>query len=324
MNNSTVQNAWDSDSIYAKALLYIEQMESCSPEEWQYGLWSALSLELLSRAALANISPVLLADYSSKDLSWMNLMYALQKEITAKKFTPKSVSITEVFKRLQTLISPSFTSEDLSFCIKHIEYRNAELHAGEAVFVDYKPSEWLPKFYKVSKILLESMGKSLDDFVSDSKTALKLLDSLDDAIKKAVDDNIKAHATVWSNKNKTEQEGCFSQATLWATKQSGHRVKCPSCDSPALLYGESFGAVKTEIEDDKIIQKQTMLPSKFECIACGLKILGFSKLSSCELGEAFSETDTYSAAEFFELYTKEELNDARREADDFFEPDFNE
>jgi hypothetical protein len=67
-----------------------------------------------------------------------------------------------------------------------------------------------------------------------------------------------------------------------------------------------------------------MLPSSFECIACGLKILGLSKLSACGLGDAFSARSTYSAAEFFGLYTEEEIEEARKEPPDHYEEDFNE
>jgi len=77
------------------------------------------------------------------------------------------------------------------------------------------------------------------------------------------------------------------------------------------------------VEDEDVIQKQTMLPSAFECIACGLKISGFSKLSACGLGDAFSEKTIYTAAEFFNLHTEDELEDARNEMPEY-EPDFNE
>jgi hypothetical protein len=90
---------------------------------------------------------------------------------------------------------------------------------------------------------------------------------------------------------------------------------------------QARGVVSTEIDDDgDIIQRQTMLPSSFECIACGLKIAGLSKLSACGLGDTFTATTRSSAAEFFNLHTDEELEEARKLAEpDFdFEPDLNE
>ena len=72
-----------------------------------------------------------------------------------------------------------------------------------------------------------------------------------------------------------------------------------------------------------MVERQTLSPSSFECIACGLRISGFSKLSACGLGNAFSAKSTYTAAEFFGLYTEDELEDARNEPPPY-EDDFNE
>ena len=167
------------------------------------------------------------------------------------------------------------------------------------------------------------MGKSLNDFVEDHALAMSLIECLEDAAAKAVTQDIKAHAKVWENKNDEDRDSAILQATTWATRHLGHRVKCPSCKSPSLLQGSPSGTVSTKVEDDEVIQRQTMLPSSFECIACGLKISGFSKLSSCGLGDAFSEKTTYTAAEFFKLYTEDEIEQARNEAPEY-EPDFNE
>ena len=71
------------------------------------------------------------------------------------------------------------------------------------------------------------------------------------------------------------------------------------------------------------MQRQTIWPSSFECVACGLRISGLSKLAASGLGNAYSATRTYTAAEFFELYTEDELEEARNEWQEY-EPDFNE
>lgn len=311
-------NPWSAETLLAKAQLYMEQMNSTVADDWQYGLWSALSLELLARAALAHISPVLLADPQN----WRNAMHALGMAPTVKKFTPTSIGTKDVLARLGELL-PDFNSEVAGFCGKHVEKRNAELHSGEIVFTGLGTAEWLPKFYRASKILLDSMGRQLADFVSDPERAIEMIASLDDAAANAVEQDIKAHAKVWSNKKEEERKDSAIQATAWATRHAGHRVSCPSCSSPAILHGSPSGTVSTTIGDDEIVQRQTMLPSAFECIACGLKIAGYSKLSACGLGDVFSEKTTYTAAEFFDLYTEDELEEARKEIPEY-EPDFNE
>jgi hypothetical protein len=166
------------------------------------------------------------------------------------------------------------------------------------------------------------MGKTLDDLFVDTKTAAEMITSLQDTASKAVRKDIEAYKQVWEHKNPEEQKKYQAQATAWATRHAGHRAICPACGNTGLIHGSSQGAVSTTLgEEDVIVQKQMMLPSAFECIACGLKITGLSKLSACNLGDAFTATSTLSAAEFFGLHTDEELEEARAE---FPEPDWEE
>lgn len=309
MNNNVENgNFWSKDSLLAKAQIYSNEMHLKTPDDWGFGLFAALSLEFLARAALSSISPVLLAD----QINWRNVLYAVDGDITAKKFIPSSIGTKEVFNRLTELV-PEFTIEVSGFCSRIIEKRNAELHTGEVVFADAKTSDWLPKYYKACEVLLKFLGSSLEAIMPDAKKAKEMIESLNDATAKAIDQEVKAYAKVWSGKSDEERELLSKQAEIWATRQSGHRVTCPACGSRGLLQGAPHGSVTTETRDDEIVQRQTMLPTAFECVACKLKIGGFSKLLACGLGDAYTETSTYLAAEFFNLYTEDEVEEAKRE-----------
>jgi transcription elongation factor Elf1 len=169
------------------------------------------------------------------------------------------------------------------------------------------------------------MGKTLDDLFGDPKMAQEMILALQDTAAKAVGQEIENHRKLWIQKSPDDQNIALAQATAWATRHAGHRSNCPACGSPSLIRGTGRGVVSTEIDEDgDIIQRQTMLPSSFECIACGLKIAGLSKLSACGLGDTFTVTTTSSAAEFFSLHTDEELEEARRLAEPEFEEDSNE
>ncbi|MCE9567844.1 MAG: hypothetical protein K8U57_38080 [Planctomycetes bacterium] len=41
------------------------------------------------------------------------------------------------------------------------------------------------------------------------------------------------------------------------------------------------------------------LPSQFECVACGLKISNYAQLAVCGLGEPYTSTWVYDAAEYY-------------------------
>ena len=61
-----------------------------------------------------------------------------------------------------------------------------------------------------------------------------------------------------------------------------------------------------------------MKPEAFHCIACGLKISGYSKLLAAGLGNTFVATSNYDALEYFEIDIAEHYRDMM--ADDNNEP----
>lgn len=310
---STLKNhPWSSDTLFSKALIYVGKMEKTRLDDADYGLWSSLSLEFLARAALSYISPTLLADSHS----WRNIHFSLGHEVTMKGFSPKSIGIKDVFNRLNE-ITPSFNNEILGYCSQHIERRNAELHTGEMVFSELKNSIWLSRYYKSCESLLEIMDKKVEDLFEMPDVVNNSIRSLSDQAGKSVQHDISAYKKVWSDKSDDEKDQCRNQASLWATRQSGHRINCPVCESTALLQGSPSSSIETitDQEQDKVIQKQDMLPVSFECVSCGLKMNGYSRLNACGLGDSYVNTTTFTIAEFYNLYTEDEIYEARREGE---------
>jgi hypothetical protein len=320
MTGEPTQHAWSPEALFSKALVYVGEMESQSPDDWKHRLWASLSLELLARAALASISPTLLAD--RKD--WHNIAHALGHPPTKKGFVPMSASITEVLEILREL-RPAFTDELRKSCVEQMGRRNAELHSGEEAFAGGGTASWLPHYYASCQVFLSVLGKDLADFFDDPELAKNMIASLRDTAAKSVEKDIHHQKALWLKKTPEEQKLLQEQAATWASRHAGHRTACPACGSPALVRGTSQGSVATEIGQDEVVQKQTRLPSAFECIACGLKISGLSKLSACGLGDTFISTSRMTPAEFFGLYTEQDLEDARAEgAEPQWEEDFNE
>jgi len=66
-----------------------------------------------------------------------------------------------------------------------------------------------------------------------------------------------------------------------------------------LVQGEPVSAPSQKLEDDEITETQEYLPAQFECIACGLKITGLSKLAVAGLSDRYKKTNTYDAAEYY-------------------------
>ena len=307
-----VPHEWSAEALLNKSQLYAEEMLSYPHDDWKFTLWSTLSLELLARAALSNFSPTLLADSKG---SWNNLLYSLGNQPKAKNFTPRAIDISEVFGRLQEVIR-DFTPELQAFCRGHLSKRNEELHSGATPFVGVNETSWLPTYYRACAVLLESMKDDLERFLGSSETAVAkaMIVAAKDESAKSIRQAINAHKLVWDTNSSEDKENLALQSSTWATRQTGHRVSCPACKCIAMLSGLPIAPPLRRITEDEVTETQEYLPSRFECVACGLKITGLSRLSVAGLGDTFNAKFSYGVDEYFvpEDYYQD------------YEPDFNE
>lgn len=288
---------WSKDSLLAKAQRYATLMLEQPRDNWQFGFWSALCLEMLVRSSVSNVSPALIAD--TKD--WNNILFALGNKSAVIKLSPKSIDISEVLNRAESMFT-NFNREMMNFCVLHFQRRNGELHSGALPFDGLGTSTWLPQFYDCSEALLETVGVPMAQIfgLEEASTAATLIKALKDDAAKAVKGTINAHKTIWEEKDVEERNKLEKQAETLSSRADGHRVACPACHSVGLVQGAPAGPVATTFKDGMIVLRQPMLPSHFECKACGLKIIGYSKLSACGLGGTFTSTFSYEPAEFFE------------------------
>lgn len=306
---------WSSDALFAKAQLYTEAMTENADSDWQFGLWSALALEMLVRSAVAAKSPVLIAD----NQDWNNVLYGLGIQPKRAKFVPKSASAADLVVRAEELV-PDFTREHANFCISHFARRNTELHSGNMSFSNIGTSTWLPTFYSVCSVLLAALSETLESLFGPeiAKEAAEDIAALRDETAKSVKGTINAHKTVWEAKSDQERATATAQAETTSLRQLGHRVSCPACGSVALLQGKAAGVPKRTVDEDGIQERQVMKPEAFSCIACSLKISGYSKLLAAGLGNTFLSTTHYDAIEYFEVDIEEHIRNMM--ADDNNEP----
>ena len=296
MNPLPTPHIWSFDALFMKAERYAEEMHEQNPSDWQFGFWSALTLEFLLRASVAKISPCLLAD--PKD--WSNVLYATGMTPNVKKFIPHSVGIGVLLPHVENTF-PSFTTEMKNFCASHIARRNAEFHSGDLPFEKAGTASWLPGFYLTCECLLTIVESSLGDFFGSEveASAIEHIAAKKDDAAQQVKQSISARRTIWEEKTEAEREGLQQKSSASMTRYYGHRVACPSCECEAVLHGSPSGPVTRSVDEDCIVERQPMLPSLFECVACELTINGYSKLVACGLGDVFTGTSNYEPSEFF-------------------------
>lgn len=110
-------------------------------------------------------------------------------------------------------------------------------------------------------------------------------------VKSRVLDRIAAHKKVFDEKEPDEQIALREEAEKQGdilSHQRHHRVECPACKCVATVQGDTNGREQIEHTEDEIIVRQTVIPTKLLCTACGLKINGYGELSSASVADHFT------------------------------------
>jgi hypothetical protein len=143
---------WERDPLWAKARLYFERAFGERRDGPLFGLWCSLGVELLARAALASVSPTLLAEHDSEH---KYLLHALNR---GSKLTPRrSIGTMRVFNLCHKLFD-EFSVESVTAAAFLVNQRNDELHTGINAFDEY-PRYWLINLYGICDSLTKAMRR---------------------------------------------------------------------------------------------------------------------------------------------------------------------
>lgn len=299
--------SWEREPLFTKAKLFFEKGFDEDKESPFFGLWCAMGLELLARSAVAHVSPTLLAE---PDPSHQNLLHALNLgSATGKK---KSLITAQVLLLCQNLIPP-FTKDHSKISSAIINQRNEELHTGSAAFEDYPTSLWIAGFYKCCKILSEFQGESLNSLFGDEieKEANMILSEVEEEVIGKTHTSIAAHKKVFESKSRNDRNSLAAESENNSEKlayRGHHRVNCPACGSLATIIGEPYGKENIETKIDEIVVRQSILPTKFHCVACELKISGYNALTAANLSNHYTRRTTYSPEEYFNLISPDDYD----------------
>ncbi|MER2513668.1 MAG: hypothetical protein ABTQ25_14820 [Nitrosomonas ureae] len=289
---------WDSEQLWLKAKTYAERANEVSHGNPDFPMRSALSLELLARAALTRVHPVLNAD-PRDDVS---IMYACGFPVPGQ---PKSIPAHSVYLRLEKIV-PGFSKAQREVCDFLALLRNQELHTSELAFSNLKESKWLPRYYEVCRLLCGFMGKPLEAFLGleIAKTADALIATLARQTETAVKRRIADQAKSFSQKKPAARKQLVFEATiaLKTTSPGTTKEACPSCRTEGILSGSLIKELSPEYMHDRLYIDQEFLANQFECLACGLRLQDVEEIAAAGLEPRFAD---HRETNLHELYQPE-------------------
>ncbi len=298
--------SWDRDPLWAKARLYFQRAFGQSRDDPVFGLWCSLGLEVLARAALASVSPTLLAE---PDRDHKYLLHALGR---GSARTPrKSIGAAQVLALCGELF-PEFTQDDVTAALALVNRRNEELHSGAAAFHAYPSTVWLAGFYRACQSLATAMDESLTAVFGEdeAQVATLILDEDRKDVRQRVEKRIQSHRTVFQAKTDDEQKNLQQTSEKQCAElayKCHHRVGCPACGCTATVQGTPFGKENVADEDGNVVVRQAVSPSSFVCSACGMKLEGYAELETAGLGGHYTRRTTFSPDEYYGLIHPDDL-----------------
>jgi hypothetical protein len=189
--------------------------------------------ELLGKAALARVSPLLIAEPTEDGA---NLLIATGLIEGTAQFT--SVRASTIFKRCQKAFRP-FSASDAQ---KFANARNEYLHGSDIGFMTLAPQAWWPRFWALASILVTAQDHDIEDLVGPDRVP---------AVEAHLEQNAKnvEHRTEALISRATQRLAQYRAGTLPARIQAEWRsnpdltislsyseaAKCPACGAEGTL-----------------------------------------------------------------------------------------
>jgi hypothetical protein len=159
MTDKPVLTAISHEGLLGKSRVYVQRAFRAKQAKDldEYQLWLSLALELLGKAALANIHPSLVVDPThSKSL------FAASGIVVSSDI--KTIGAGTLYERLGHL-SKYFDKNVKDFCDAISLRRNAELHSGELPFHQMRLEAWEGRFWHAAQIILDLLRSNLEEWL---------------------------------------------------------------------------------------------------------------------------------------------------------------
>jgi hypothetical protein len=303
MTNQNPPQTFLPEALHAKSLVYIRRAFRAKQagDADEYQLWASLALELLGKAALAKLSPALIADPSHHESLFAACGVHLGTDF-------KTISAKTLFLRLPH-ISRGFDPKVQKFCEQVALKRNAELHSGESPFLSLLPAVWDQRYWYAISVLLEAQGRTLEEWLGADEAAApkQVLEDAQHAVTQAVAERIERARAAFERgtPSPTRREELVQASASIRTWENYKQFDpnndgfgkhaCPACGATGIIGGILWDTVVSDDQDhdDPTIEvvDLTYVSEEFRCFTCALTLEGRREVLAAGLPEEFYNRD---------------------------------
>lgn len=296
---------YDHAALFLKARLFLNRAmdtDDVRPFEEQ-ALWASLALELLAKAALARVSPLLIAEPTEDG---KNLLIASGLVEGDARFT--SVRAKTLYSRCQRAFRPFNETEAV-----HItSARNEYLHGSAAGFTNMPEAAWWPRYWAQAAILVHALDREMSDLVGSDRdsvvtahlerNAQNLENRVQMLIERARQRLAQHRAGTLPAKVAREWRPGLDNSAGFERRDS---AQCPACGAEGLLEGDEvldtevfYNLVGPDGYDSHI--ELTIGAEYFGCSTCGLVLDGYELLEAAALETSFTAEGSEADADYHE------------------------
>jgi hypothetical protein len=286
---------YDYSALWLKAKLFLNHaMDEKEPRSYdERALWAALALELLAKAALARVSPLLVAAPTEDGT---NLLIASGLVAGDARFN--SVKARTLYSRCHKAFKPFNEREAQAIT----NARNEYLHGSGVGVTGIPPAVWWPKFWAQASILVNALDKTTVDLVGPERAAIVETHLAQN--KQNVAHRLEMLIARARQRLAQHQSGDLPArvAAEWArpvhleaglSHRSAHA--CPACGASGVLEGEYIDEAEPRYEQTTednydAWMELTVAADHFSCETCRLVLDTYELLEEAGLPSSFEDT----------------------------------
>ena len=179
-----------------------------------------------------------------------------------------------------------------------------------------------PQAYSVFSVVLPFLGRTLEDFVGseNGEFAKKVIGDYSEETRLAAVKKVKEAAAAFGKLSPDEQklrlENSSEECRKYVKANSLAKiVKCPACSAEAVVRGDVTGRGEPALKDNDLVVEARVLPIRFGCPACGLKLATSGELNHMGIGEVYTRPEHLDVMEFFGIDPHEYIDESEPDLD---------
>jgi len=289
---------YDHQALWSKAKVFLNRAMDPDPGRSfdEQALWASAALELLGKAALARVSPLLIAEPTEEGV---NILIATGLIEGTAKFM--SVSASTIFKRCQRAFRPFSAADALKFA----DARNEYLHGPTIGFMTLPPEAWWPRYWALASILVTAQDREIEELVGPDRVSVveayleqnakNIEHRTESLIARAAQRLAQYRGGTLPAKIQMEWQ---SNPDLTAGLSYSEAAVCPACGSTGSLEGEdssdrSYNYEPGYDEYDPVSAWATItVPADyFSCPTCHLVLDRYELIEQADLPTTFDVID---------------------------------